>query len=63
MHTHTKSPQPEAGPTPTLDARVCASCGDQVQVRLNRIGEVLFCPACLERARPAEPDDEIAASD
>jgi hypothetical protein len=53
----------EAGRAPTLDALVCASCGDRVQARLNKIGEVPFCPACLERARPPEADDEVGVGD
>jgi hypothetical protein len=55
--------RPEAGPPPTPEALVCASCGDRVQARLGKIGEVPFCPACMERARPPEVDDDVGVGD
>jgi len=53
----------EEGRPLTPDALVCASCGDRMQARLNRIGEVPFCPACLERARPPDADDDVGVGD
>ena len=53
----------QEGSGPTSERPVCASCGDPVQARLDRIGEVPFCPACRERARPPEPDDDVGVGD
>jgi hypothetical protein len=63
MQARTRSRKGEEGRTPTLEACVCASCGDRMHARLNQIGAVPFCPACLERARPPEPDDEVGVGD
>jgi hypothetical protein len=53
---------PEDPPSVT-ERPSCAACGDSVQLRLDRIGEVPFCPACRERARPPEPDEDIGVGD
>lgn len=63
MREQPRNQRPEEGRPPTLDALVCASCGDRVQARLNKIGEVPFCPACIERARPPEVDEDVGVGD
>lgn len=63
IRVETRKQHAREGAPPTSEAPVCASCGDPVQARLDKIGEVPFCPACRERARPPDPDEDVGVGD